>query len=650
MSGKVLFPGAVRAILSIVLLSILVVPASMMHAQRVPQLDPAASGTYFMVVFPDTVHNALDVRYPNNRVADQLTLWMFSPTGTRVTVITGSGGVTVVQLAGGAFTEFKTSAFSPVTAFNQISRNSLRVIADTPIVLYCYLANAQSLETWTPISVTSWGAAYRVAALPGATVDDIGTAGITDVPGTPKPAPGIALVVAAHDSTQVTFHPAPGVRLLGNPSLTVTLNEGEAYQVASYVDTSLHAAQDDIGGMEITADKPVGVISGNTRTQTAGDSVIGQVLKGNAYKGLQMEWLAPIEQYGRRFVHTPTWDAYRSGLGSRVERKSEFVRIYNPANVQMNGSYRMEGDAASTAFTVAPGSSSVVRLASTAFGEITTDRPAQVMMHSTSAVSSQENGSDIPGVEDILYEGITGYMTTETPYEQWVSFAPYYAPNSVPGMLHYINVVTDSVSAANIVQEDGTPFVFSNNISGTGLVFGTMAVTPGRTHWLEGRNGARFAGTVYGVMKGREEYRPGHVTRKKDGGSQVAGAAANTPVPGEYEEYSALSYGYPLAPRRNAVSGPSSVTPIAPASGDYLLAAVRDGENVRIRYAFPEGLHGTLAVYDILGRPVAEFASSTAGAGDHSLVWNTRGVPAGTYYIALGTESGVRTSPIVVTR
>ncbi|MBS1913214.1 MAG: IgGFc-binding protein [Bacteroidetes bacterium] len=647
MSRKVLFPIARRAILPFILLSAMIVPASVAYAQGGPQLDPAASGKYFMVAFPDTVHNTLDVRYPNNRVQDELTLWLYSPVATNATIINGVGTVNVVQLAANEFTAFKPSAFSPVITFNQISRNTLRVMADTSIVLYCYLASAQCLEAWTPIPVAGWGATYRVAALPGATVEDIGTAGITEVPSTPKPAPAIALVVAAHDSTHVTFHPALGVRLLGNPSLAVTLNEGDTYQVASYVDTSLQAVQDDIGGMEITADKPIGVISGNTRTQTAGDSLVGLRLKGNAYKGLQMEWLAPVEQYGRRFVHTPTWDSYRTGLGSSIERKSEFVRIYNPANVPMNGSYRMEGDAARTLFSVAPGSSSILQLSSAAFGEIVTDRPAQVMMHSISAIGPSRNGSDIPGVVDLVYEGITGYMATETPYEQWTSFAPYYAPIAPQGMQHRVNVVTDSLSAADIIREDGTPFVFSNHISGTGLVFGSMTVTPGQTHWLQGRNGARFAGTVYGVMMGTEEYRPGHVTRRKDGGEQPAG---NAQVPSEYEEYSAVSYGYPLAPRRDVVAGPSSVTPGAAAAAGYLLDAVRDGENIRIRYALPDGLHGVLAVYDILGRPVAAFAAPAAGAGDHSVLWATQGMPAGAYYITLGTESGMRVVPYVIAR
>ncbi|HVZ39690.1 MAG TPA: choice-of-anchor D domain-containing protein, partial [Candidatus Kapabacteria bacterium] len=143
-------------------------------------------------------------------------------------------------------------------------------------------------------------------------------------------------------------------------------------------------------------------------------------------------------------------------------------------------------------------------------------------------------------------------MVEMTPREQWTSFAPYYAPTNPGNMQHYIDVVTDTVSAKNIVRENGTAFPLTRKIPGTDLIWGSMAVSPGETHWLQGRNGARFAGTVYGLMQGEEAYRPS-ATRKKDDGSAIAGGGSHAPgaQAAEYEEYNAVSYGYPLAPRRN---------------------------------------------------------------------------------------------------
>ncbi|MBS1913213.1 MAG: T9SS type A sorting domain-containing protein [Bacteroidetes bacterium] len=647
--------AAVRTILLIALSGVAAVQSSRMYAQGVPQLDPAASGKYFVVAFPDTVHNTLDVRYPNNRVQDELTLWLFSSVGTKVTIISGVGTVNAVQLAAHEFTAFKTSAFSPVITFNQASRNTLRVMADTPIVVYSYVASIQGLEAWTPIPVDRWGTSYRVASLPGTKVENVGIAGETTVPTIPAPAPATALVIAGYDGTHVSFHPPNGTMLNGNPPLSVTLNEGEAFQIASIADTSgdRNVMQEDIAGMEISADKPIGVISGNTRTQTAADSMIGGPgFLGNAYKGMQMEWLAPVDQYGMHFMHTPTWDEYRPGLSSRLERSHEFVRVYNPTKASMNVRYRMTSNASAVSLTIPAESSRVLELASDDRGEIVTDAPAQVIMHSSSTIGPIDSTPCFRGIPCKSYSGLAGYMASETPREQWTTFAPYYAPANPAGMQHYINVVTDTNSASNIVREDGSPFPFTGRIPGTDLTWGSTAVTPGQTHWLQGRNGARFAGMVYGLTKGFEDYRPG-ATRRKDDGVQVAGAGAHAPNPQhpcEYEEYSAVSYGYPLAPRRNVVAGPSSVMPGAAVSAGYQLDAVRDGENVHIRYAFPEGLHGALGVYDILGRQVTAFAAPTAGAGDHNVLWNTQGMPAGTYYITLGTESGARTIPIVVTR
>jgi hypothetical protein len=182
---------------------------------------------------------------------------------------------------------------------------------------------------------------------------------------------------------------------------------------------------------------------------------------------------------------------------------------------------------------------------------IRTDRPAQGMMHSVSVLHLAAQTPCFRGIPCKTFDAWAPYMVEMTPREQWTSFAPYYAPNgpALP-MQHYINVVTDTASAHNITTETGSPFPFTGKIEGTDIVWGTMPVDPGTTHYLVGTAGARFGGSVYGLMKGGELYRPGR-TRKGNGAGIASGdGGTNVLHPCEYEEYTALSYGYPLAPRR----------------------------------------------------------------------------------------------------
>ncbi|MDB5036340.1 MAG: Por secretion system C-terminal sorting protein, partial [Chlorobi bacterium] len=107
----------------------------------------------------------------------------------------------------------------------------------------------------------------------------------------------------------------------------------------------------------------------------------------------------------------------------------------------------------------------------------------------------------------------------------------------------------------NIYTEQGTPFLFTRKIPGTSLIWGSQGVAQGQDHYLQGKNGARFAGFVYGTYTGGEEYRPGRTKKKGEDGSILGGGndSADALHPCEYEEYSALSYGYPLAPGRSVI-------------------------------------------------------------------------------------------------
>ncbi|MBS1913211.1 MAG: hypothetical protein JST22_14580 [Bacteroidetes bacterium] len=543
-----------RIALLTILLCAFCAPA-LLRSQSTPVLDPAASGTLYYVAFPDTTSNVIDPRYPNQRVTPEVSLFIFSAVNTHVRITAPPSYTNTVTLQAGTVAAVTLPANSYVTTINNVATKVYRVQADDPIVLYCYMATTQGAEAWTPAPVSSWGKSYRSASIQGETVQDIGVAGTVEIPSTPKGAPAEMLVLAAYDSTVVTLSPPRGVSFAGNPPLAFTLNAGQAFQVQSRVTVvSRDTVQDDIAGTRIMANHPIGVISGNTRTQTEPDNVIGGPgIKGNIYRAPLFEWLSPAEEYGTRFVYLPTWDSHRSGIGSSAERLREHVRIYNDYDTTLRGSYYMSSSgAASVPFVIPTDSSLLLSVVGNTALLFTTDGPAQAFMHSSAIIKFEGSTPCYGGVPCTDWSGWAPYMAEMTPREQWTSFAPYYAPVNPGNMLHYINVVADTVSAQNIVREDGSTFPFTRRIAGTDLIWGSMAVSPGGTHWLRGRFGARFAGVVYGLMQGEEAYRPSAI-RKKDDGSAVAGGGSHAPgaQAAEYEEYNAVSYGYPLAPRRN---------------------------------------------------------------------------------------------------
>ncbi|MEO5931430.1 MAG: T9SS type A sorting domain-containing protein [Candidatus Kapaibacterium sp.] len=494
------------------------------------------SGLNYLIAFPDTVSNVVDVRFPNARTKTGFSIMMYSPTGpNRVVIDQYPATRTIVTIPAGKFVIHDLIISQVIVVSNTPQENTIRLTADQPIVVYCYFATAQSCEAWTPLPVEMWGTSYNLAGVDGGVVKDIGKAGLLNVPFTNSPAPAEALIIAAHDDTHVTIH-ARSNMFAGSPSMTLTLREHQAYQVQSLVDTNVFAtSQISLAGISITSDKPIGVLSGNTRALVRQDE---GGLANNIYKNMLMEWLSPRELQGKKSVYLPTWDDHRGGINAPAERVGEYVRVYGTSAPETFGYYFRPGGASNVNYDVP-----LDTMKEHFFGEVQaayfeTQSPAQVMMHSP-AITKFNGTTPCAGDLCTSYSGWASYMVNMTPREQWAGFAPYYAPAYPVGMKHYINAVCDTNDQGNIFTDQGTLFPFTRKIPGTSLVWGSQSVTPGEEHYLIGRKGATFAGHVYGLIAGSEDYRIGP-------GSNTA----------EYEEYSALSYGYPLASRRAGLGVP----------------------------------------------------------------------------------------------
>jgi hypothetical protein len=530
----------------------------------------SSAGTLYVVAFPDTTKNTYDARYPNQAYVDKAILFIYSAVDTKVTV-KGVGYLNTFTTVGGTFKTVELMGGSGASASKPIVidhcepvKNTFSIASDAPIVVYQYLVTKFGTEAWTPIPVEAWGTEYYAAAMPGEIGSDVSPGGEFDYNRKNKMFPAEILIVAAYDDTRITVVPNGEVHNFCRVD-SIRLGAGEAYQFQSYVDTLTSGTggpQPDFAGSRIFSTKPIGVISGNTRAQLIDENV---GLGKNSFKNMQIEWLAPVEQHGTEFVSMPTWDARRpTGAPNEdpsEKRKAEFVRVYG-TSATTNGYYMQSGLPIDYDGPIEKGSFEEIRHTPNMARVHRTEHPAQAMMNVPAVVRYAGTTQGFGGYIGAAYDGWGGYMVELTPREQWVSFAPYYVSSHPGGMEHFINVVTDTAHANDIYLKNGSKFIFQRRIEGTDLIWGSMAVQQGIDHFLAGRNGAKFAGFVYGglIKGGHEEYRPGRVREHDDNAPGLAnrgntGDESQPLHPSEYEEYLAIAYGYPLAPSR-VVIGP----------------------------------------------------------------------------------------------
>lgn len=544
-----------------------------------PVIDECAGGTLFYIAYPDTITNTYDARYPHQLLNSRsFTLLIYSPVDQQIRIGRANGAGQVEQISEGEIKEFNTEAIGVpiVTVINSPQTNVLKIEAEFPVVVYCYMGTAFGAEAFTAIPVESWGQEYYAATWPGEIVRDVFPAGEFNYRTEPREGQSEILVIAAYDNTQVTIKSTAALRECRGCN-SVNLDAGEAYLVQSIVDTSADAEyQGDLAGTEISANKRIAVISGNPRVMH--NSGVRPSLAENAFKNMAIEWLPPIEQHGTEFVFMPTWDdrRQREGLDLEESRDAELVRVFGTSKGKTDISYSNElGQAVPTTTTpVQPREFTHEIIGVTVPRAYKTSKPAMAMMSPNAVVKF--NGTTTWGQNYVgaSYGAWSTYMVELVPREQWISFAPFRAPSWPPtGMDHYLNLVTDTNNQFNVyIQQEGAPrslFLFNRGrVPGTDLIWGSIPVNVGINYYIYGEKGseeadpATFFGFVYGSWRGNEQYRPGR--NKKDGddkGSSIAGGGetGDDPEvlhPSEYEEDIALMYGYPLAPSRCVLAPP----------------------------------------------------------------------------------------------
>jgi hypothetical protein len=523
-----------------------------------------------VIAFPDTTGNTVDNRYPSP-IRDTMAIWIYSDVDNSVRIQGPGYDRTVFPHAGSfeiVYLDDTSGSKRPlfVDSIARISNTVFQLDADHPIILYCYVVTKWGGEAWTPIPVDNWGKEYFSASLESEVIKSVEPGGETNYREKIIGEGAQILIISASDNTII--HVSPTDTLSGRADTVVTLQAYQAYLIRSWLDTVRSHANlphTDIGGTRIVSDRPIGIVSGNPRAMGNPKDPIG--FAKNAFKNLLAEWLAPVDQHGREFVYLPTWDSRHvtgdSGEVLKGKRTREIVRLYGTSAggaavnvvdsvVQYLGALTPSQVLSDTARSSRP-------------RVYYSGAPIQVVMTSTSVGVFRNNAHpDFPASG--TYDVWSPYMVDLIPREQWSNFAPYYVPEYPIGMEHFINIVADTLSAGQIVTEEGLPVVFDRPITGTDLVWTTLSVTPGKSHYLRGLNtNATFFAFAYGLSEGIDSFLP-NFSIKQDEPALAGGGRERVDLlrPAEYKEIVGISYGYPIAPRRTTL-GDGDILQIDPA-------------------------------------------------------------------------------------
>jgi hypothetical protein len=515
--------------------------------------QPSPFGRRFLIAFPDTMRNRTGA--VSNPLRDDARIILFASDTARVT-ITGPGysKSLVVLPSSSSVVSMTDPAARPSEIYlyrrNIPSMSVFEVTSDRPVSTYCYFETPFGSEAFTPLPVESWGKEYYAMTLPNQL--------IFDVPDQEENvyslrAPSQIAVIASENGTSVTVEATDSV--IGPRVRTIALDAGQAYLIESASGDTLPG---DLSGTRITADKPIGVLSGNTRTQGGVGATMIQTPSGNSAANTTIEWLFPTGAEGETFVYRPVTPVAE-------QQTEELVRIYATAPgtttvVSSNGgpsqSIPQGKFAQFSSLTYRSGDSAE------AFA-LHTDRPAEgVVISGAFALSDTSN----PG-----YLGAKTWspaMATLIPHEEWITFGRFHAPDFPPSLKHYCVIVADS--AARLWLDGRSIASNMRPVVGSPFRHGRLEVSPG-DHSLRSVGGA-FSAIAFGQNGGRETFAPPVPHRDEDSsqGARLLPAVDDERLPSSsggasilhksvYTEYISIAYAYPVLGRSDEAIPPDSL-------------------------------------------------------------------------------------------
>ena len=630
---------------------------------KAQMIDPQTAGYTYVLAFPDTSSNTYDTRYQLSFSTKMYAMvYSASPnTRMRLTNTTTKKDTTYILPQGKIL---RLGLGKDLVKVSNTPSNSTWVIeSEDPIVVYCLLITPQGSEAWSALPVERWGKEYIANLMPGGVINDIMPGGEYNYTKKYREAPAELLIIAAFDNTNVVIKPSAKT-VPQKDSITVSLKKYQAYQIQSWVDTSqseVEIQQPDISGTHIIADQPIGVVCATTRSANRELEAAG--LGQNTFKNPLIESIAPIEQWGKEFVYTPTWDSLYVPDTLSQKRPYEWAKFITTDTTTPVALLKwQQTDNTTETFTILGRSGKTMRIDTPSAAWFQADKPVSAMMSTAAVVRYKgiERGfSNYVGAE---YESSAPpYMVEMVPREQWGYAAPIIAIREA--YLNFVNIVTDNASQPRLrLMNDNVEIQWPSTwspISNSTLVWSSFSLPHDATYLVYGADtNVRFSGFVYGFRPGAELYRPGKI-KKSDkphlmGSSNNYSGGPQLMHPSEYEEHYGFGYGYPLAPRRNPLlPGTSSVPLLSPKQSqlDLRILSANPFQNiVELECSLLQSQYLFARISDVLGKTVATLHDGMLTSGIHQLQWHSKEAAPGLYFCELISKNGRTVVPLMLTR
>ncbi|MDB5035606.1 MAG: hypothetical protein JWQ98_2847 [Chlorobi bacterium] len=507
------------------------------------QTSSSPFGKHFFVVIPDTMRAYIGPFV--NPAADSAQLVIFSNDTAHVTITAPGYNRSITVLPSASRTVSLLAPGGPrkpfIDTLGTATKNVLEIRSDSAITLLCYYVTHAGCEAFAPLPVESWGTEYRAMALRNQFMFDVGFTGALEEQIFRNDGPSQMIVIAAENGTQVTISAA--TTLTSARDTTFLLNAGEAFLVESdstaRYDVRYDLTPRDISGSVIRASKPIGVITGNTRTGGGAGAQAAPPPTGNSGRSSAVEWLFPTIAHGTTFVYRPIAPA------SLLDSTEEIIRIYatspgittitpssGPADLVPEGGF-VQYSYSLLADRVAQGSFT----RATAFR---TDQPAEAMV----ITGSFSRKVDPDASDYAMFETYAASMSLLQPRESWINSARFNAPSYPAYLLHYVVIVADSGVQMRLDASDITPTLTA--VPGTPFVETRVPVAAG-DHSIFA-TGGRFSAIAYGISRGSEGYQPPKARKDDDGlqGGRAVIGDALLPHPSKYNEVISIGYSYPI--------------------------------------------------------------------------------------------------------
>jgi hypothetical protein len=470
-------------------------------------------GTHFIIAFPDTVWHISPPNIPPLKPQTNIVIYSLD---TATVQINGPSFQRKITVMPGA-----SQVLVPPPVITWVTNATLKgssydITSDRDIAIYCYYATAYGAEAFRPLPVASWGSEYVVAGLREEILEHIRYKGDEESVGYSK-APG-EIVIFASEYTQVHVDYPSTFR---ERDADLTLDAGDMIVLESH-DTNF--VYQDISGTRITSTRPVGVISGSTRSLGGGVIDVGVEIV-SPMRNSAIEWLPPADAWGKTF-------AYRQISPHDGTLMRELVRVYATSPGTTNVRDMRDG----TVRVLQQGE--FIDLASVNVDhslpvpfQVLTDQPAQAMVISGPFSSPTDPGAIVPYSFNLW--GVA--MSELVPYQSWITFARFYAPAYPTSLQHYVTIIADTSAR---VWLDGRELALDRSYPRFPYQQDEIAIAQG-DHTIIARGGKASA-IAYGTAPGFEDYRPVG-TREKDAPSPLM------PHPSVYSDRMAVSYAYPVS-------------------------------------------------------------------------------------------------------